>query len=253
MKTKRMALLLLLPVLVATLLAACASNAGERAENTTSAPTTSGASTTEAATTDLSTTALTTSTTRAETTLATPTKAPEKWQSAYAEFLREVDRKEHDSYDHISFALRQMDGKSIPNLIIDRRINEGSKSLLTVYSYHGSVYELGTLENPGSYASVLYFSNTPSFPGLFWRKYGGSMERFGYLSIKNGEFVSERVWDLDRSTNGEKKIIDHSDNAALLRETKRLFVDIDTAVPETQLETQNISVESIAEIMRWKP
>lgn len=176
----------------------------------------------------------------------------EKWQVAYAELLKDVYKNDNSKYDYLVFFLRDMDNDGVPEIIIDRRNDEGQKSVLAVYSYDGNVYKIGEIDNPSSYASALCFSNNPLFPGLFWLRYGGGIERYGYLSIKNRKLVSEHLWNMDNTKENSQQI-KFSDNKKLINESNEIFNDAynGSDEPNNVIETHTINENNIVEIAKW--
>ena len=181
------------------------------------------------------------------------------WQKAYIEFLdamqvpplvlEETGWKEGLPIGvFYTFSMRDLDNNGIPELIVDRRNNDTKESVLAIYTYDDKVYEIGEMDDPGSYASVFRFSNNPKFPGLFWLRYGGGMERYGYLSIKEENLMSEELWRDDHTTD-LRQLIDISDNKALIKESMDVFSDHD--FKDNILEHYLDKEELVSEIIRY--
>jgi len=104
------------------------------------------------------------------------------------------------------FALRDLDGDGIPELLIIQQDGTALNAVLSVYSYAETVYKIGDYSNTGkSFKSVLRFSNNRIFPGLFDFWWGGGIEHYAYLTIKEGKLVSEYLWYEDRTVEPPQK------------------------------------------------
>ena len=139
---------------------------------------------------------------------------PEAWQEAYTTFLKDFSAK--SNYDNHEFSLRDLDNNGIPELIIIQ--THPAEELLTVYSYDRNVREIGDYSNVKIAMAGLRISNNPMFPGLFTVWWGGGVEHYGYLTVKEGVLTYEDVWRNDHTleTPFQEEI---SNNKQLIKES----------------------------------
>ena len=154
---------------------------------------------------------------------STAEKVFEPWNDAYASFLREFPVSAF--YDYSTFFLRDLDNNGVPELSILQRKNEGQIKILSVYSYDAhedGVVKISERDDPNSFAGAFRISNNPRFPGLFSCSWGGGVERFGYLSVKDKTLEFEIVWIYDHSIDTFMNI-DASPNKELIKESMDAF------------------------------
>jgi hypothetical protein len=145
--------------------------------------------------------------------------AMELWQKAYVEFLREF--KIVSTYDVNYFSLRDLNGNATQELIIFESDDGGRDAVITVYSYDGTVYKVGDYSDPKIGVSNPRISDNPTYPGLFTLWWGGGVERYGYLTVKERKLIHEHLFDIDRTgetprlieLSNDKQLIDESINA----------------------------------------
>ncbi len=163
----------------------------------------------------------------------------ESWREAYAEFLGNFPGL--TDYNHSEFALRDLDNDGMEELIIIQ-CNEVD-GILSVYSYDGSIYKTGEYSDAKIGVAGLRFSDNLMFPGLFNEWWGGSIEHYGYLTVKDGRLIYEYLWYMDHTTE-EWEQIEVSDNKQLINESIIAFSsyeDIDNLLEMYLINDDNIS------------
>lgn len=176
-----------------------------------------------------------------------PSESIEPWQKAYAAFLRNFPIP--DDYEVSEFSLRDLDNSGIPELVICQvySTDSGTKKLITVYSYDGSVYKAG--EYSGQQRSAaLRISSNPMYSGLFTLWWGGGVEHYGYLTVKEGKLEYEDLWYDDHSPVSQQwQQVEISDDKQLIKES------IDANPPyeytENLFEMYLINDDNITEII----
>lgn len=133
----------------------------------------------------------------------------------YTEFLDKMKNNQADLYYYI----KDIDGNAIDDLII----LENTK--LSVYSYENSVKLIG--ERDFVTGTVRFFcSESNNYPGIFCFTAGGGINRYGYMTVKNGELSFEKLWEENYSTELQDSIDgikELSSNNELISESKRLY------------------------------
>ena len=116
---------------------------------------------------------------------------------------------------------------------------------LFVYSYDDEVCRIGECDDPNSFAGTFLFSDHLEYPGLCSCKWGGGIERYGYLSIKDNQLVYEDLWLTDRTLDTPEQK-DISNNKELINESINLFKpnEYDANI----LEEYPISVDGIKQV-----
>jgi len=145
----------------------------------------------------------------------------EAWQSAYAEFL--TDLSVLDDYEGAAFSLRDLDSDGVPELIIVQSYEREQIRVISVYSYNCRVYEIGKCNSPNSYAGDFRLSDNPMFPGLFSFRWGGSIFRYGYLTVEEGQLVYRDLYNMDHYHYDPPQQINISDDMELIDESRSLF------------------------------
>jgi len=147
------------------------------------------------------------------------------WEANYTAFLEDLFGNKYiamsDVLDgtirtFIPFVYKDMDDDGVPELIIYQWPS------ITVYTFDGTVMKVGDERFPTG-TEQFFHSNNPSYPGIFYFKLGGGLERYGYITIKDKQLVREELWNEDYSGWRENRIEELSDDKALIRESKRVY------------------------------
>lgn len=144
----------------------------------------------------------------------------EEWQRAYTDFLR--DYAVHDEYS--VFSLWDFEGNNIPELLI-RDTSETGIIVITVYSYNGSVDEVGHCSGVNDSAGLLTSSN-PMFPGLFTSKWGGGVTHYFYIDVNEGGLTDTYLWYYDTTVYPEETV-EISDDQQLVNESFEVYAHFD--------------------------
>ncbi|MBR5922308.1 MAG: hypothetical protein IKZ59_00785 [Clostridia bacterium] len=184
--------------------------------------------------------------TQSETILITD-ETKDAWQNAYALFLKDWSALP-DEYVLV-FSLRDLDQDSIPELLIRQGNEKDQTRRLFVYSYDDGVCKIGECDDPNSFAGTFLFSDHLEYPGLFSCKWGGGIERYGYLSIKDNQLVYEDLWLMDRTLDTPEQK-DISNNKELINESINLFEpnEYDANI----LEEYPISMDGIKQVFEYR-
>jgi len=149
---------------------------------------------------------------------------PNTYMKAYEAYLRSFP--ELNDYEYSGFALRDLDKDGVPELMIIQ-VDEAD-GILKVYSYDDHVYKIGEYSDPKIGISAIRISDDPKFPGLFDQWWGGGVEHYGYLEVREKRLIYEGLWYIDR-TGGSPYQRRVSDNGALISEAMDLFSDDECA------------------------
>lgn len=144
------------------------------------------------------------------------------YMKAYESYLRSFPEL-HD-YEYSGVALRDLDKNGVPELIIVQ-VDEAD-GILKVYSYDNRVYKIGEYSDPKIGISGIRISENPEFPGLFNQWWGGGVEHYGYLEVREKQLIYEDLWYMDR-TGAAPYQNQVSNKEALIRESMTLFSDDD--------------------------
>ena len=144
------------------------------------------------------------------------------YMKAYESYLRSFPEL-HD-YQYSGVALRDLDKNGVPELIIVQ-VDEAD-GILKVYSYDNRVYKIGEYSDPKIGISGIRISENPEFPGLFNQWWGGGVEHYGYLEVREKQLIYEALWYMDR-TGAAPYQNQVSNKEALIRESMTLFSDDD--------------------------
>ena len=144
------------------------------------------------------------------------------YMKAYETCLRSFPEL-HD-YQYSGVALRDLDKNGVPELIIVQ-VDEAD-GILKVYSYDNRVYKIGEYSDPKIGISGIRISENPEFPGLFNQWWGGGVEHYGYLEVREKQLIYEDLWYMDR-TGAAPYQNQVSNKEALIRESMNLFSDDD--------------------------
>jgi len=162
------------------------------------------------------------------------------WEDNYAAFLKDSQEKgsfntfkdpdrSHVRVISLGFLNKDIDGDGVPELIVFQ-----NGTVMTVYTFDGTVKEVGVLQFVTG-TERFFHSNNPSYPGIFEFHLGGGLERYGYITIKDNQLIHEELWNEDYSGWRENRIEELSDDKALIRESKIVYVennDIETTFIE---------------------
>ena len=128
-----------------------------------------------------------------ETIVCVEDSADNIWKEAYSTFLNDFQRD--SQYNRSHFSWRDLDHDGIPELIIEQARDDAG--ILNVYSYDSCVFEVGKYSNPKIGVAALRFSTKPEFSGLFTFWWGGGVEHYGYLTVKDKELIYVDLWYID--------------------------------------------------------
>ena len=144
------------------------------------------------------------------------------YMKAYEAYLRSFP--ELNDYKYSSVALRDLDKNGVSELIIVQ-VDEVD-GILKVYSYDNSVYKIGEYSDSKIGISAIRVSENPKFPGLFNQWWGGGVEHYGYLEVREKRLIYEDLWYIDR-TEPSPYQSNVSNNEALIRESMNIFSEDD--------------------------
>ncbi len=165
------------------------------------------------------------------------------YMKAYEAYLRSFP--ELNDYKYSSVALRDLDKNGVSELIIVQ-VDEVD-GILKVYSYDNSVYKIGEYSDSKIGISAIRVSENPKFPGLFNQWWGGGVEHYGYLEVREKRLIYEDLWYIDR-TEPSPYQSNVSNNEALIRESMNIFSEDDYM--GNILDTVLINDENINKIFK---
>lgn len=165
------------------------------------------------------------------------------YMKAYEAYLRSFP--ELNDYKYSSVALRDLDKNGVSELIIVQ-VDEVD-GILKVYSYDNSVYKIGEYSDSKIGISAIRISENPKFPGLFNQWWGGGVEHYGYLEVREKRLIYEDLWYIER-TEPSPYQSNVSNNEALIRESMNIFSDDDYM--GNILDTVLINDENINKIFK---
>lgn len=165
------------------------------------------------------------------------------YMKAYEAYLRSFP--ELNDYKYSSVALRDLDKNGVSELIIVQ-VDEVD-GILKVYSYDNSVYKIGEYSDSKIGISAIHVSENPKFPGLFNQWWGGGVEHYGYLEVREKRLIYEDLWYIDR-TEPSPYQSNVSNNEALIRESMNIFSEDDYM--GNILDTVLINDENISKIFK---
>jgi len=173
----------------------------------------------------------------------------ETWQNAYTAFLKDLPvLPDKSTY---SFALRNLDNEETPELLIIQQDENALNAVLTVYAYNGNVHKIGDYSNQKeSFVGGFRFSNKLEFPGLFECWWGGGVEHYGYLSVKEKQLVFEDLWRMNLTSDTPQKT-EISGNKELINESINVFPSDDNT--DNLLEMHLVNNENIDKIIQKQP
>lgn len=168
----------------------------------------------------------------------------ETWQEAYTLFLRDF----HALAEVNEFSLRDLDNNGIPELIIVQVEEEAANGVLTVYTYDGDIYKLGDYTDPKIGVAGLRFSNDEMYPGLFTLWWGGGVEHYGYLTVRDRKLVYEYLWYIDHTIDTQHNEI--SNDKQLINES--INANPPYEYTDNVLKMYLINEDNISEISKWQ-
>lgn len=127
------------------------------------------------------------------------------------------------SSEELYFSIRDLDNNGIPELVIERNgVN------ITVYTYNYTVVEVGN-HDFASGTTRLFFTDNPSYPGIFFYFAGGGLDHYGYLTIKDNKLMYEELWNEDYSGISKElgisreKIEEFSADKQIINESRKVY------------------------------
>ena len=132
-------------------------------------------------------------------------------------------REDWDYYDRHSdtmefyFALKDLDNDGIPELLILNSLVN-----VAVYTFNDELVKVGNRNYLTGTMRFLY-SNNPSYPGIFYFSVGGGLYHYGYMTVKDKEFIYEELWNEDYSGWRENRIEELSKDKGLIKESKNVY------------------------------
>jgi len=162
-------------------------------------------------------------------------------ESAYAAFIRNLfsgdedpknlyERDYLDYYDsddkwntmEFYFVLKDLDNDGTSELVIMTNWMN-----VAVYTYSDGLMKIGS-RNFASGTTRLFFSDNPAYPGIFFFFVGGGLEHYGYISIKDNQFIYEDLWNEDYSgffveRDGRNRIEELSNDKELIEESRIVY------------------------------
>lgn len=164
-------------------------------------------------------------------------------KEAYESFLRNYfGSTEYDVYE---FALRDLDNNGIPELLVVLSNEDGG--ILTVYSYNGEIYKMGDYSDSKIGISAFVVPANPELRGLFNLWWGGGVEHYGYLFVKDGNLTYEELYYIDR-TGDTPEQVNISNNTELIDRASKDFLETDE-IGDNILDMYLINEENISKIL----
>ncbi|MGN0492673.1 MAG: hypothetical protein ACI4F7_03410 [Acutalibacteraceae bacterium] len=135
-------------------------------------------------------------------------------EKVYDEFINHLNGK--DSY----YTEKDIDGNGYDELIVKEN------TAVTVYSFNGDVYEIGSHDFLTATAR-LFYSENGRFPGIFCFTVSGGVNHYGYMTVKSNKLFLEELWEEDYSgiTGNNTAIKEISSNKELIAESKKAYSD----------------------------
>ena len=115
-----------------------------------------------------------------------------EWESAYITLLKDLYENEYAN-DVFEYCFKDLNNNKNLELIVARNGVD-----ITVYSFDDMLIEIGNI-NFETGTTKMFFSNNPSYPGIFYFFISGGLEHYGYLFIKDNELIDEKLWNEDFS------------------------------------------------------
>jgi hypothetical protein len=144
------------------------------------------------------------------------TESYKTWQEAYTDSLDKIEKED------TTFSLKDLDKDGTPELILIKTDGIVSKGVLTAYTFRNSVVKLGDYHDAKIGVAALRVSEKAEFPGLFTMTWGGGIENYGYLSVRDGKLTFENLWVTDR-TGSSPVNVEVSANKELVKESMDAF------------------------------
>lgn len=147
----------------------------------------------------------------------------EEGEVYYTTFLSDLyDNKSFD--EELDFSIKDLDNNGIPELIIAKNgVNN-----ITVYTFNNTVVEVGN-HNFATGTTRLFFTDNPSYPGMFFYFASGGLDCYGYITIKDNKLMYEELWNEDYSGISKelgisrKRIEEFSADKQLINESRKVY------------------------------
>lgn len=140
----------------------------------------------------------------------------------YSAFLNHLYNNK-PSGDELFFLIKDLDNNGIPELIISK-----NGTSITIYTLNSKIIEAGK-HNFETGTARLFYSDNPSYPGIFFYFAGGGMNHHGYISIRNNKLIYEELWNEDYSGISKelkisrKRIEELSSDRSLINESRKVY------------------------------
>lgn len=164
-------------------------------------------------------------------------------KEAYASFLRNYFGS--TNYAVHEFALRDLDNNGMPEILVVQSNEDGG--ILTVYSYNGEIYKIGDYSDSKIGISAFVVPENPELQGLFNLWWGGGIEHYGYLSVKDSNLTYEELYYIDRTGDAPEQV-NISNNTELIERASNDFLETDKKGDNT-LDMYLINEENISKIL----
>ena len=166
----------------------------------------------------------------------------EKIENAYIAFLNEVNNRNDNFY--YEFALRDIDGNGVIELILKEFDKDRIKEKITVYSFDNDIFTVGCYSNPKeSFTGGFHCSTNTKYPGLFEVWWGGGIEHYGYLSMNSKSLEYKHLLCIDRSVD-PPDTYELTDDKYIISETYNLFPPYE--YEDNLLQFYSINVDSFS-------
>lgn len=156
----------------------------------------------------------------------------------YTAFLNDLyENKTSD--EELYFSIKDLDNNGVPELVVKK---DGAN--ITVYTINNdTIVEVGN-HNFLSGTTRLFFSNNPSYPGIFSYFVSGGLEHYEYITIKDDELMYEELWNEDYSGVSKElgicrdRIEESSDDKQLIEESRKVYEE-NNDLPFQKLQPDN--------------
>jgi hypothetical protein len=156
----------------------------------------------------------------------------------YTAFLNDLyENKTSD--EELYFSIKDLDNNGVLELVVKK---DGAN--MAVYTINNDIIvEVGN-HNFLSGTTRLFFSNNPSYPGIFSYFVSGGLEHYGYITIKDDELMYEELWNEDYSGVSKElglsrdRIEESSDDKQLIEESRRVYEE-NNDLPFQKLQPDN--------------
>ena len=136
-------------------------------------------------------------------------------QSAYIAFLKSFYEKD-PSKNTNSFYFRDLDNNDVQELIFMHEASE-----VSVYTFDDAIKKIGDYDFVTGTIQY-YFSDNPSYPGIFYFYVGWGENIYGYMTIRDNELTVKDLWieDYAAASIENPNITILSDDTQLVEESK---------------------------------